>query len=297
MNVKKKIVFIINPHAGIGHYKKVTRLIAENIDISKYDYRIETTHYKDHGKELTQQAIQENIDIVVAVGGDGTINEVARVLVGTEVALGVISTGSGNGLAHHLGISTNIKKAIKIINIEKTSPIDTLLVNDNVCISIAGVGFDGLVAEMFDRLPKRGLFSYVKCVTRAFFSYKSQNYVIENKKGKTREHTALLVSFANSSQWGFNVKIAPEASLTDGYVDVCFLKKPNFFTLFFRAIALFSGNLHRYKEAADIYHFSECKIYAKNNIPQPFHIDGDTKERQKVIQVKVIPRSLRIILP
>ncbi|MDR1460004.1 MAG: YegS/Rv2252/BmrU family lipid kinase [Bacteroidales bacterium] len=294
---KKKIVFIINPHAGIGHYKKVTRLLKKRLDLSQYDYELILTQYRGHGQILALQTTENDADIVVAVGGDGTINEIARALVGKDVLLGFIPTGSGNGLARHLQIPVRISKAIEVINERHSLEIDTLKINDQICISIAGLGFDGLVAEMFDSSSRRGFFPYLHYVMKSYFAYKPQTYIIEEKGKEKEEHNAMLVSIANSSQWGFNVKVSPQASMSDGCADVCLVKKPDVFRLPFSTTALLTGNLHKDKKSLHIYRLPECTIYTKDNTPQPCHIDGDPVKRQNRITISVLPKSLRIITP
>ena len=293
---KKKIVFIINPHAGIGHYKRVVRLLKKRLDFSKYEYEVVLTQYRGHGHILATQLAENNqTDIIIAVGGDGTINEIARALVGKNVVMGCIPTGSGNGLAHHLRIPSRISKAIQLINNGFVLPIDTLQINNKICISIAGLGFDGLVAELFDKSSRRGFFPYLHYVTTSYASYTPQTYFIEEKGKEKEEHEAMLVSIANSSQWGYNVKISPQASMVDGFADICLVKKPNFFMIPFSTTALLTGNLHKHKKAVQIYRLSECTIYTKEGTTQPCHIDGDPIERQNKITMKVLPKSLQII--
>ena len=294
---KKKILFIVNPRAGIGYYKKVARLLGKRLDLDLYEYQLQLTRYRGHGHVLATQAAENKMDIVIAVGGDGTINEIARALVGKDVILGFIPTGSGNGLAHHLQIPTCISKAIKVINDCSTREIDTININGKTCISIAGMGFDGLVAELFDRSSRRGFFPYLNHVMKSFSSYKPQTYYVEEKGKNRQEHTVMLVGIANSSQWGFNVKVSPKASMEDGCADICLMKKPNFFTLPFSTTALLTGNVHKDKRDMHIYRVSECTIYTKDEIPQPFHIDGDPIERQTKLDISVSPKSLRIITP
>ena len=294
--VKQKILFIINPRAGIGYYKKVNRLLKKQLDVSKYDYELVSTQYQGHGYILAMDAVKNGVAVVVAVGGDGTINEIARALVGTTVVFGFIPTGSGNGLAHHLRIPTAISKAIKVINEQQVVKIDTLKINEKTCVSIAGMGFDAHVAELFDKSPRRGLLPYLRFVIGSFFTYKPSTYVVESD-GVKKEHTAILVSIANSSQWGFNVKISPQASIQDGYADICFAQKPPLYSLLYRAAALLTGNIHRNRAAMSIYRFAKCVVYAKDNENQAFHIDGDPKERQTRLEVEVLPKSLKIIIP
>jgi len=293
---KQKILFIINPHAGMGYYKKVHRLLKKHLDISKYDYELISTQYQGHGHVLAMEAVTNKTDILIAVGGDGTINEIARALIGKNIVFGFIPTGSGNGLAHHLKMPIVISQAIKVINEQQILKIDTLKINEKICVSIAGMGFDAYIAELFDKSSRRGLFPYLYFVIRSFFSYKPRTYVVE-ADGEKKEHTALMVSIANSSQWGFNVKISPQASMQDGYADVCFTKKPPFYHLLSSAMNLLMGNIHRDKSAIAIYRFSKCIIYEKTHVNQPFHIDGDPMERQSRLEVEVLPESLKVIVP
>ena len=293
---KQKIIIIINPRAGIGYYKKVNRLLKKHLDKSQYDYQLLLTQYRGHGYVLATEAVQNGTDIVIAVGGDGTINEIARALIGKDTVFGFIPTGSGNGLAHHLKMPINISRAIKVINEQHILKIDTLKINEKTCISIAGMGFDAHIAELFDKSSRRGLFPYLNFVIRSFFSYPPKTYVVE-ADGEKKEHTALMISIANSSQWGFNVKISPQASIQDGYADVCFVKKPPFYQLISYAAELLTGNIHRNKSAIAIYRFAKCVIYEKDNVNQPFHIDGDPMERQSKLEVAVLPQSLKIIVP
>jgi len=294
--VKQKIIFIINPRAGIGYYKKVNRLVKKHLDKSKYDYELLLTQYRGHGCVLAAEAVQNGTDIVIAVGGDGTINEIASALAGKETLFGFIPTGSGNGLAHHLKMPIAVSRAVKIINEQQILKIDTLKINEKTCVSIAGMGFDAYVAELFDKSSRRGFFPYLYFIVRSFFSYQPKTYIVESD-GVKQEHTALMLSIANSSQWGFNVKISPQASMQDGYADICFAKKPPFYQLIPYLAKLFTGNIHRGKLAIAIYRFSKCVIYEKENVKQPFHIDGDPMERQSRLEVEVLPKSLKIIVP
>jgi len=293
---KQKIIFIINPRAGVGYYKKINRLLEKHLDKSRYSCELVLTQYRGHGHLIATEAVQNGTAVVIAVGGDGTVNEIARALIGTEVVFGFIPTGSGNGLAHHLKMPINIAKAIKVINEQQILKIDTLKINEKACISIAGMGFDAHVAELFDKSARRGLFPYLYFVIRHFFTCKSRTYILETD-GQQTEHPAMMFSIANSSQWGFNVKISPQASVWDGLADVCFVKKPPFYRLLPCAAKLLTGNIHRDKSAIAIYRFPKCTIYEKQFENQPFHIDGDPMERQNKLEITVLPQSLKIIVP
>ncbi|MBO7346617.1 MAG: diacylglycerol kinase family lipid kinase [Bacteroidales bacterium] len=294
----KNICFIINPHSGTGKYKHVEYMLQKYLDKTKYNYTIYYTKYRGHAEEIIKQVLQEQqVDVVAAVGGDGTINEVARTLINTNVAMAMVPTGSGNGLARHLKIPNSISKTIEVINKMHIEAIDTLDVNGHPCISIAGTGFDAVIAEKFDETQTRGFWSYLKFIIKTYFVYKSHTYIIESPEFPSIKKKALLVSIANSSQWGFNVKISPHASIQDGKVDICMLQKSKFFTLLGDIFLLLIGQIEKNKLVIKICSASECTIRDQDNDSQYCHIDGDPIARQKEIKIKVNPESLKVVIP
>ena len=296
-NKMKRVYFIVNPHSGKGKYKQLEDKVGQYLDNTKFQHTIFYTRHRGHAVELVSQAVQEGADIVVAVGGDGTINEVARTLVNTSVIMAIVPVGSGNGLAHHLHIPASLKKSIYIINQTHVETIDTISVNNHICVSMAGIGFDAIVAEQFDHTHKRGFLSYLKFILKTYFVFKPHHYIIQSPQIGSKEVKVLMISIANSSQWGYNVKISAKASLQDGKVDICAVKKPPFLTLLGRVCLLLAGQLDKLKWAEQIYKVQECVLYEKNKALQSCHIDGDPIERQETIHVKVLPDSLHIITP
>jgi diacylglycerol kinase (ATP) len=244
---KKKILFIINPISGIGKQKNIESVILRKLDLLKFDYSIKYTQYPHHAIEIAKEAAEKGIDIVVAVGGDGSINDVASGILKSNTAMAIIPAGSGNGLANYLNIPLNISKAIKIINSYKILEIDTATLNGNSFISIAGMGFDAVIAEKFALTKLRGFWAYLKITIREFFKYSPQEFTIsfDNKQIK---RTALLVSFANSNQFGFNISIAPKASVTDGYIDLCVISKMSALKLALISPKLFLKNIQKSKK-------------------------------------------------
>jgi YegS/Rv2252/BmrU family lipid kinase len=229
----------------------------------------------------------------VAVGGDGTMNEVAQALVGKNTALGIIPRGSGNGLARHLYIPTKVIPAISVINTGKIVSIDTLLINGRSCISMAGIGFDGFVSHLFAAFGKRGLLSYARIVLREFKKYKPQKFEI-TANGKTICKELFLVSVANSSQFGNNAYIAPLADIKDGLMEICMLSKiPALFVPWF-IFKLFSKKAHESK-------YLEIISTAEASIKTSFtkmHIDGEPCHAdESETKVRVLPGSLKIVVP
>ena len=174
----QKIRFIINPFSGLSRKKNVPALIEKYIDASKFKYDISFTKEAGHAIELAQAAVDENYDIVVAVGGDGSVNEVANALIGTEVKLGILPGGSGNGFAMHLGLGRNIKKAIQLLNSAQAITIDTGLLNGRPFVNLGGTGFDALVAYKTKQSTLRGLWAYTKFATLEAWSYPIENYTV-----------------------------------------------------------------------------------------------------------------------
>ncbi|HNW98054.1 MAG TPA: diacylglycerol kinase family lipid kinase [Bacteroidales bacterium] len=290
---KKKIIFIINPISGIGRQVLVERAIKKFLDHSRFTYEIIKTEYAHHAIEISRKASLEKTDIVVAVGGDGSANDVACGLVNSETIMGLIPVGSGNGLAHHLKIPYLLKRSIGIINRQKVSRIDTATINDKLFISIAGLGFDALVAEEFAKSKRRGFFSYLINVVVQFFKYKPLQYKI-SFNNQSISCSALLVSFANSDQFGYNITIAPDARINDGYIDLCIIHPVSVFSAAFMANKLFLKNINRSKHV-EIHKVKEAQIEVSDKVS--CHIDGDPAERTNNVNIKIAPKSLNIIIP
>ncbi|TSA25773.1 MAG: YegS/Rv2252/BmrU family lipid kinase, partial [Bacteroidetes bacterium] len=212
----ERILFIINPVSGTGHQEKrqekIEEVIEKYLDKSRFSHQVVNTEEKGQASRLARHAVLEGVSIVVAVGGDGTVNEVGQSLVNTTTALAIIPTGSGNGLARHLGLPMQFRRAIEVINHGNRKKIDTATLNGSLFVNVAGVGFDAHVARKFDQTSKRGFFSYFHIATSSYKLYKPKKYTI-TIDGQTIQRRALLISFANSSQFGNQATIAPHASV------------------------------------------------------------------------------------
>ncbi len=290
---KKKIRFIINPISGVKKKNIVEKLILQELDKSAFEYEICYTKAAGHAIELSKDAAVKGYDYAVAVGGDGSLNEVAQSLIGTKTCLGIIPVGSGNGLAHYLKISTNVTKAIKIINGQKIKCVDTASINNLPFFSIAGVGFDAYVAELFSKCKKRGFWSYSKLVFREFLLFKPNKFRLYIN-GKVMHRRAMLISFANGNQYGYNAVISPGAIIEDGLIDVCIMRKPPFFLAPVLGICLFLRIMDR-TGFVEIIRANEVRIIQKKNYIA--HIDGDKYRLTKELLLKVNPKSLNVLIP
>lgn len=291
--MRKRIRFIINPRSGTRNKKHFGEWILSAIDQSIYSPEICITNAKGHATLLSAEAAAMGYEIVVAVGGDGSVNETACGLMGTETALGIIPTGSGNGMARHLGIPVDFQKALKIINQSKIDRIDTLSVNEHFCIGTFGIGFDAHIAHLFSTAGTRGYSTYVKLVLREFYHYPAYQYnlIID---GKSIFRESFLLTFANSSQFGNNAVIAPFADVRDGLIEISVVRK-------FPAIAaphliyrMMNNLLHRSK------YFEGMKgkdILVKNSNNLKGHIDGEPVSFQSDIKIRIQPLSLNVVIP
>ncbi|NGX28319.1 MAG: Diacylglycerol kinase [Candidatus Anoxychlamydiales bacterium] len=292
LHSKKKLKFIINPKSGTKCKKKIEKLIIKYIDRSKYDFDICYTKAPKHATTLSDEATKLKYDLVVAVGGDGTINEISKALIGKETCLGIIPMGSGNGLASHLKIPKKAKKAIEIINNFKFKLIDTLQINDHPFLAMVGIGFDAHVAHAFSKLKKRGFLSYASIVIKDAFFYKSKIFELF-LDGKKYIKKGFLFSFANISQYGNNIIISPHAKIDDGFFRVTLLKRPAFLRSFSTFLQLRNKTIYKSKYFESI-KVKEAIIKQKNIVA---HIDGEPVFFENGIKIKVFEKPLKIIVP
>jgi len=290
--MKKKIYFIINPISGVGRQKIIEKLIDTQLNRTLFDYEIAYTKAPKHATILAKEAAQNNFDIVVAVGGDGSVNEVAKGLIGTSTAMAIIPAGSGNGLARHLNIPMELKKAMSVINSANVTTIDTIQLNDETFVNVAGVGFDAHIGWAFANFGKRGFSSYLKVILRELPKYKEQDFeLIIN--GEVIHKKAFLISFANGSQWGNNVHIAPLADVADGIMDIAVLSNVTLLGGVQIAYKLLRKTLHD-SNFLEIIKTKEVIVNQKNSIA---HIDGEPITVGNTLTIKVNPLSLKVIVP
>lgn len=240
--MRTRIRFIINPISGVGKKGMLPELIERNIDSTRFDYDIVYTEYRKHAKELALQSSKEGIDIVCAVGGDGSVHEVGTALIGTKTKLAIIPTGSGNGLARHLNIPLNIEKAIQNINNLHEIKMDTVLVNDKPFLNAGGYGFDALIAKKFDEGKKRGFWTYIKLVLREFLRYNPVNVSVD-VNGQIKTMPVMLCTIANASEFGNGFVVSPKSDVTDGKLELFILKPFRFWSVPLLAFQFFSKKI------------------------------------------------------
>ncbi len=288
--MRTRIRFIINPISGVGKKGMLPELIERNIDSDRFEYDIVYTEYKKHAKELAYQSSLEGIDIVCAVGGDGSVHEVGTALIGTKTKLAIIPTGSGNGLARHLRIPLNIEKAIQNINEMHEMKMDTVLVNDKPFLNAGGYGFDALIAKKFDEGKKRGFITYIKLVLKEFFKYNPVNVSVDIN-GQVKSMPVMLCTIANASEFGNGFCVSPKSDVTDGKIELFILKPFRFWSLPLLAFQFFRRRTDRSK-FAEIISFEKARISLSKSIA---HYDGEPFDVRKELNVQVVPKSLHIL--
>ena len=292
----KSIAFIINPISGAKETqnakRKLPKLIMQTLDMEQWLPNIVFTEYAGHATELAHQYARMGFDAVVAVGGDGTVNEVARGLKDTKTALGILPMGSGNGFARHLNIPIRPQKALEMINHSEPINVDYGLANGRLFVSTCGTGFDAVVADNFAGSNKRGFMTYLQNTLKVAFSYQPQTYHIVGD-GLDVTHKAFLITFANANQWGYEAMIAPKASVQDGKMDIMLMSSHAILGSASLALRLFTGSI-------DNSYFMDTirakEITLEREEVAPFHIDGDPVEMDKDIHIKIVADGLKVLV-
>ncbi len=292
MEKKKSILFVVNPISGTMNKELIIQDVENLIDKDKFTYSIARTAYGGHGAVLATMAAENGTDIVVAIGGDGTVNEIARSLVHTETALGIIPCGSGNGLARHLQIPLEYTKAIKLINECQIHRLDYGKINRRPFFCTCGMGFDATISYKFAASIRRGILMYMENTLKEITRYKPETYTIEDKTEKFT-HKAFLITCANASQYGNNVYIAPEASMSDGLMDITIIEPFSAIEAPQLALQLLNGTL---TNNGKIKMFRSKNIHITREHEGVIHCDGDPFQAGRDISIEIFPQQLKAII-
>lgn len=289
----KNIAFIINPISGTLNKRRIPKIIDKLLDKEQWMPDIVFTEYKGHGIELARHYAALGFNAVVAVGGDGTVNEVASGLRGTNTALGVIPIGSGNGFARHMGTPLRTTNAIEAINNMTPVRCDYGLANDHPFFATCGTGFDASISEEFQKAGTRGFRTYLEKIVKNIFTYEPENYKLKGE-GIDIEGKAFLVTVANCSQWGASAVIAPKASIQDGKLDVVFCSPFPLILAPGLALGLFTKTIDQGIHVTSL-KTKEVTLFRDN--AGPFHIDGDPVEMGTEIHIRVVEDGLWVLAP
>lgn len=293
---KKKIVFIYNPISGTTGKKLILSQVESKLDLDQFDYSLQKTNYAGHATLLAKEAVAAGADIVCAIGGDGTVNEVGKALINTETALAIIPCGSGNGLARHLHIPIDPIHAIELINEGSVRKMDYGMIDSHPFFCTCGVGFDAFISQKFAKSKQRGPLAYIENVLVSGLGYNPETYDIDivDEKEEHTVHKAFLISCANASQYGNNVYIAPQASVRDGLLDVTILEPFTVIDAPQIAIQLFNGTIDQ-NSRISTFRCKSLTIHRSN--PGVIHFDGDPSTADREVAVSIVPKGLLCVCP
>ena len=280
-----KALFVVNRRSGAKRRDDIQAIIR---NACRWEH--EFAECDRESLDATVAGAERNgFHVVFAVGGDGTVHEVAKRLIGRSLALGIVPTGSGNGLARHVGLPIDVVQSLAVCSGGRLDTIDTATVNGTPFIGTMGIGFDAWIAEAFATRAARGWRTYLRVGLNGFWSYEPREYEL-SIDGQTLRRRALLIAVANASQYGNNARIAPVASLQDGVLDVVIVERRSL-----RAAArLFAGSLDR---APGITMLRARHIEIRRAASGAAHLDGEPVTLPESLTIDIVPRSLRVLLP
>lgn len=289
--MKTKTVVVVNPISGVGKQKKIETLLKENLNQDLFDYTVRYTEHIHHGTEIAREAVDQGYDCVVAVGGDGSVNDVAQGLKDSGVTMGIIPCGSGNGLARSLKIPLSPASAIKLLNQRNEHFIDSIVINDKyISVNAAGVGFDAYIARLMKAAKTRGFAAYTNLILREYASYQSNSYRL-TVDGRTLERSAWFIAVANGRQFGYNLSVAPKANLSDGLIDISIIDKIPLDHILITAPMAFM-NLLDHSQHAEMFRAKELVI--EGNVHKWVNIDGEGENLGKELHFVNHPGSVKI---
>lgn len=289
-------LFIINPKAGAKSRHDLHRLIELKAKQFNAAYEIIYTTHAQHAFELANEANADKYKVIVAVGGDGTINEVGRGLIQKEIALAIVPMGSGNGLARHSKIPLSAVKAIETAFTGKLTSMDVVQMNNHFSFNVSGVGFDSAVAHDFQHLHNRGFWGYFKLVIKQAFQFKPIEVSIDllSAEGtKNIKDHIFLLAIANSNQFGNNAIIAPAADTRDGKFNIVAVKPFAWYKMPYYAMMLFANKFDKIGAVLN-YESSHCIIHTSTTT---WHIDGEPLILEGAIEIKILPLAIQLIVP
>ncbi len=289
---KTRLLFIANPISGTHDKKPIIDSLPNFLDSNKFEWEVTWTDHRGHAAELAANASQADVDICVAVGGDGTVNEVARSLCHSGTALAIIPMGSGNGLARHLQIPMDPDGALNVLARCDIKELDYGLINDIPFFCTCGMGFDAFISEKFAGSGKRGMQTYIENVLRGGLSYEPETYELEID-GQKEHYRALLIACGNASQYGNNFYIAPQASMSDGLLDVTIIEPLNVLN----APQVVMQAINKTLDSNSHVRTFQCQsLHIHRAQPGVIHYDGEPAAAGENIEVRLVPKGLRVVV-
>lgn len=299
--MQRNFICLINPISGTKNKAAALKIIENKLLLAGYKLQVIHTNKEGNYDLLKEKIINENITDIIVCGGDGSVNQVASALLNMDINFGIIPMGSGNGLARTAGISSKAGKAMDIILLGKSQPIDAFYINNRFSCMLAGLGMDAQVAHDFAKQSSRGLITYITQTLRNYFSAKAFPFTISMEQSSFQTH-AFFISIANSNQFGNNVTIAPQASLSDGMLDIVIVNKMNKIRLVYKLLKqLKFGKPISFRNVedrkAEIIYFQSNHFSIKNPSNAALHIDGEPVNTAREFEIKIIEKAFRLLMP
>ena len=295
---QRSFLVFINPISGTRNKKDICTYIREKLTNLQHRYEVLPTNESGQYPFLKEKLFTLNITDVIICGGDGTVNQITAHLINTNINVGIIPLGSGNGMAFTAGIPRNYKKAMDVILKGNAGFVDALRINENYSCHLCGLGFDAQVTHDFASQSTRGPSTYIKQTFKNFFKAKPYRFEV-TANGKTFTTNAFFLSIANSNQFGNSIIIAPKASLSDGLLDIVIVQKAGKFGLVFKLLKqISSGKITSVRNTdKTIQYFQTKKMSIKNLDNAPFHIDGEPMETAATFDVEIIEHAFLLLQP
>ncbi|MBL7697276.1 MAG: YegS/Rv2252/BmrU family lipid kinase [Chitinophagaceae bacterium] len=297
----RKFLYLINPISGTKKKSLLKKTIEQKTSAKNIPFEITETRRDANYSFLKEKILSEKITDVVICGGDGSVSTITSFLLDVPVNIGIIPTGSGNGLAFAAGIPYSTTRALDIIFAGSPAFVDGFWINDKFSCMMCGIGCDAQVAHEFANRKVRGLKTYLQLSAMHFFKAKPFNFTIKTKDFSTTVD-AFFITISNSNQFGNNITIAPKASLSDGRFDIVIVKKMHKLMLPFALLRQISGNntieeLKNYRNNKNIVYFQASEATIVNNSNAPLHIDGEPEPFTENIKLKILPNAFRLLQP
>ena len=294
--MKKKVRILINPNSGLGsNLDQIREPLLDYWDLPETDLSIQFSKSKEDGKAKARRAVDEGVGRLLVMGGDGVINTIGSVLIGTDVALGVIPTGSGNGFARHFDIPLDIVKATKTLASAKAKRIDVGYANDQPFFVTCSLAWDAALVDAFERSPVRGVLPYIFAGVYEFFEYQPQPFaLILDGKEELHIPDPLLCTIANLTQYGGGAQIAPGAKSDDGNLQLVTIRRKDFGKVIPMIGKVFDGTCDRLREI-------ETRAFETLTVRRekegPMQLDGELLSAPTDIHIRVQPRALNVLVP
>lgn len=289
---KTRILFIANPIAGTHDKRSIIESLPHYLPRERFEWEVVWTEHRGHAAEIALQAAEDAFDVCAAIGGDGTVNEVARSLCHTQTALAIIPMGSGNGLARHIQIPMNPDKALEVLARCDIKALDYGIINDIPFFCTCGMGFDAFISEKFATSGKRGLITYIENTLKGGLSYEPETYELE-LDGQKEHYKAFLIACGNASQYGNNFYITPQASMSDGLLDVTIIEPFNVI----KAPQIVMQMLNKTLDTNSHIRTFQCRsLHVHRSLPGVIHFDGEPAEAGTDIEIRLVPKGLQVVV-